>query len=488
MKSIVYLILLLTVLWTGCSPQPPDPPPVHPIPSGRQLEWHTWEYYGFIHFGINTFTGKEWGYGDESPALFNPGNLDADRVVRLFRDAGMRAVILTAKHHDGFALWPSKFTEYTVANSPWKNGAGDVVGEFAEACRRYNLKFGIYLSPWDRNHPAYGRPEYVRYYRDQLTELLTEYGEISDVWLDGANGGDGYYGGARETRIIDRSSYYEWDDTWEMVRDLQPNAVIFSDVGPDIRWVGNEEGYAGETNWAMYSPVAPDGGIPAPGNTRYLDGIEGHRDGKQWIPAEADVSIRPGWFYHEAEDSLVKSPEELLELYFRSVGRNAALLLNVPLDKRGLVAEPDSISLMEFKRLRDRLFQKDYALNAAATGSNVRHAHAMFSAHNTTDGDWNTYWATEDSVTEASLTLELADESTFDCMKLQEYIPFGQRVESFSVEAFIDGGWENIFSGTTIGYTRLIRFPSVTTDRVRLVIQSPRGAPLISTISIYSSS
>jgi alpha-L-fucosidase len=488
--KIVTILLFLVSPFLSCvdSSQTSIPSPCEPVPSQRQLAWHELEYYAFIHFGINTFTGKEWGYGDESPAVFNPTDFDADATVRLFRDAGMRAVILTAKHHDGFCLWPSMLTEYSVKNSPGfiRNGNVDVVKDFSEACRRYGLKFGVYLSPWDRNHPEYGRREYIEYYRAHLTELLTGYGDIAQVWFDGAMGGDGYYGGARERRIIDFSTYYEWEETWALVRRLQPNAVIFSDVGPDIRWVGNEEGFAGETNWAMYSPSARDGGIPALGNTRYLEGIEGHRDGENWIPAECDVSIRPGWFYHEEEDSLVKSPETLLDLYFRSVGRNASLLLNVPLDRRGRIAAPDSTSLMEFKHLRDMLFARDYAAGSAATGSNIRGNDRMFAAENVTDGNPQTYWATDDTVTEASIIVRLQNPTTFDVLMLREYIPLGQRVESFTVEHWDGSEWREIIPGTTIGYKRLLRFPPVTTDAIRLVIHSSRAAPLISTVSIHS--
>ncbi len=290
-----------------------------PIPSARQLRWQEMEFYGFLHFSINTFTDKEWGYGDELPALFNPTDFDANEIASIAKEVGMKGLILTAKHHDGFCLWPSQYTEHSVKNSPWKNGKGDVVKDLAEACRRHGLKFGVYLSPWDRNYKDYGRLEYIRYYRNQLRELLANYGEIFEVWHDGANGGDGYYGGAIETRRINRKTYYGWPETWALTRQLQPQAALFSDVGPDIRWVGNESGYAGETCWATYSPVGEGGGEPAPGDTRYQEGIAGHRDGKFWLPAECDVSIRPGWFYHAREDSLVKSSAQLFELYCQSV-------------------------------------------------------------------------------------------------------------------------------------------------------------------------
>ncbi|MDE3057002.1 MAG: alpha-L-fucosidase [Bacteroidota bacterium] len=473
------------MLHTPMKGQIPLPSPCSPVPSKRQVEWQKWECYAFVHFGINTFTDKEWGYGDESPALFNPTDFNADEAVRLFHEAGMTAVILTAKHHDGFCLWQTAFTDHSVKKSPWRGGKGDVVGEFAEACKRNGMKFGVYLSPWDRNRSDYGTPEYLNYYRNQLTELLTNYGEIAEVWFDGANGGDGYYGGAREKRTIDRSTYYGWDTTWNLVRRLQPNAVIFSDVGPDIRWIGNEKGIAGETCWSMYSPVGEHGTPPAPGNTVYSQAIEGSRDGKAWLPAECDVSIRPGWFYHQKEDSLVKSGQQLLNLYLQTVGRNASLLLNVPLDRRGRVAQSDSIALMKFKHLRDRLFATDFARGASVNSSNTRGNDVQYSAENVVDGDPDTYWATDDSVTNASLILRLSKKATFDCLLLQEYILLGQRVESFSVE-WLDGNrWRELASGTTIGHKRLLRFSPVTTDEVRLVIHRSRCAPLISAFSLY---
>jgi alpha-L-fucosidase len=481
------LILFLFLSITSCrdSAETFLSSPVEPVPSERQLAWHELEYYAFIHFGINTFTGDEWGYGDKSPELFNPTDFDADETVRLFRDAGMSAVILTVKHHDGFCLWPSEYTEYSVKNSPWREGGGDIVREFAEACKRYDMKFGIYLSPWDRNHPDYGKPEYNKYYLQQLEELLTEYGEIVEVWFDGARGDEGYYGGAREKRVIDPVVYYDWNEYRSLVRRLQPDAVMFSDVGPDIRWVGNEEGFAGETNWAMYTPAPREGTIAGVGNTKYLDGLEGHRDGEYWMPAECPVSIRPGWFYHEKEDDLVKSPGELLDLYFKSVGRNAALLLNIPPDRRGRIAEPDRIALMDFKRLRDQLFADDYAKGAVVSSSNVRGNNRRFDAMNVIDGDRRTYWATDDTVTEASMVIALQEPVTFDVLMLQEYIPLGQRVESFYIEQWDGSEWIEIVTGTTIGYKRLLRFQPVTTDSIRLVIHNSRAAPLISAVSIY---
>ena len=288
------------------------PRPYGPVPSRRQLGWHAMEFYGFLHFTVNTFTDKEWGFGDEAPRVFNPTEFDADQIAGVARESGMAGLILTCKHHDGFCLWPSRFTEHSVKNSGWHNGRGDVVREVSEACARHRLKFGVYLSPWDRNHRDYARPEYVVYFRRQLRELLTGYGPVFEVWFDGANGGDGFYGGARETRQIDRSTYYQWDETWQTVRELQPDAVMFSDIGPDLRWVGNEAGHAGEPCWATFTPRGPDGQAPAPGQSRYQEAENGHRDGRFWLPAEVDVSIRPGWFFHAHENAKVRTPDNLL--------------------------------------------------------------------------------------------------------------------------------------------------------------------------------
>jgi len=384
-----------------------------------------------------------------------------------------------------FCLWPSRYTEHSVKNSPWKNGKGDVVKELVDACRRHGLKFGVYLSPWDRNHKDYGKPEYVQYYRNQLRELLSNYGEVFEVWHDGANGGDGYYGGSREARTIDRTKYYDWPATWSLIRQLQPKAVIFSDVGPDIRWVGNENGYAGETCWAMYDPIGFNGDAPAPGYTRDKEGIEGHRNGTQWLPAECDVSIRPGWFYHAAQDSLVKTPEKLFELYFQSVGRNGSLLLNVPPDRRGRWHENDVQALRGFKHLLDQCFSRNLAAGAEVVGSNVRGNGRQFAAGNTVDQNKETYWATDDSVTSASLVLTLQRDSTFNCVMLQEHIALGQRIEAFAVERWDGQAWMPIASGTTIGHKRLLRFPTVTAGRVRLTIHKAKACPTISNFGIF---
>jgi len=307
MRQIISALILIPML--ACNQVPP-PDVVDPLPEARQLLWHELEFYGFVHFNMNTFTDIEWGTGGESPELFNPTQLDCRQWARVCKEAGMKGIILTAKHHDGFCLWPSEYTEHSVKNSPWKDGHGDVVRELADACQEYGLKLGLYLSPWDRNHAAYGTDAYLTYFRNQLTELMSNYGDVFEVWFDGANGGTGYYGGANEERRVDRKTYYDWPNTRQIVRDLQPDAVMFSDAGPGVRWVGNEAGWAGETNWCM---IRRDEFYP--GSPNYKDLTSGHEDGTHWVPAEVDVSIRPGWYYHQSEDHKVHSVKKLVDIY-----------------------------------------------------------------------------------------------------------------------------------------------------------------------------
>jgi alpha-L-fucosidase len=461
------------------------PAPFGPIPTPRQQAWEDLEYAGFLHFGINTFTDKEWGQGDEDPALFNPTNFDANQIASVAKAAGMKELILVAKHHDGFCLWPSKYTDHSVKKSPWKNGTGDVVKEISDACAAQGLKFGIYLSPWDRNSKDYGKPEYIEYYRNQLNELLANYGNIDEIFFDGANGGDGYYGGARETRTIDRKTYYDWSETWDIVRKTQPTAVMFSDIGPDIRWVGNESGFAGDTCWATYSPIGEDGGVAAPGYAQTWQGVNGEEDGQQWMPAQCDVSIRPGWFYHQTEDGSVKSPEELFDLYFKSVGHNASLLLNVPPDKTGKLNENDVNAILGFKKLLDQTFTRDYALGGTVVASNVRGNSPQFSGANAVDGNNDTYWAPDDKFTSASLVIDLKEPATVNCAMLQEFVPLGQRVEKFAIGVLVDGKWKKVAEGSTIGHKRLVRFSDVTTSRVALNILKSRACPTISTFALY---
>ena len=438
------------------------------------------EFYGFVHFTVNTFTDKEWGYGDESESVFNPTDFNADQIAATAKAAGMKGLILTAKHHDGFCLWPSRYMEHSVKNSPWKGGKGDVVRELSQACRRHGLRFGVYLSPWDRNRKDYGRPEYIAYYRNQLRELLTQYGDIFAVWFDGANGGDGYYGGARETRRIDASTFYDWPNTRAIVRELMPMAVMFSDAGPDIRWVGNENGIAGDPCWATLNAA---GRYPG-GTSKGLN--SGERPGTDWIPAECDVSIRPGWFYHAKEDSRVKTPAQLLDIYYKSVGRGACLNLNIPPDRRGQIHEEDVRSLREFHRILRATFAQNLAQQARLEPSNIRGGTREFGAQNLVRSGHTKYWATDDNVTTPELTLEFSHPVTFNVVSLREYLPLGQRIEAFALDRWANGAWVQFAQGTSIGNHRLIRSEPVTTSKVRLRITQAPVCPALSEFGLYA--
>ena len=436
---------------------------------------------------MNTFTDKEWGYGDEDPDLFNPAAFDPDAIVNALADAGMRGVILTAKHHDGFCLWPTTTTDHCVRNSSWRSGKGDVVKDLSDAARRHNLKFGVYLSPWDRNSPHYATAQYLDIYRRQLTELLTNYGEIFEVWHDGANGGDGFYGGAREKRTIDKRTYYGWPQTWEMVRSLQPGAVIFSDVGPDVRWVGNERGIAGDPCWAAYDPVGMDGGAASPGDVRDKESPAGHRHGTKWLPAECDVSIRPGWFWHERENARVKTPAQLIDLYYHSVGRGANLLLNVPPNRDGLLQKEDVASLKAFGDYRRATFGKNLAVRANLKASNTRGNARAYSPANLVDGRPDTYWATDDSVLTPDVTIDLGRDTTFGVIRVSEAIRFGQRIDAISLERWNSGSWEPIRSATSIGPRRLIRLEHpVTATRLRLRVTQASASPVLSEFALFA--
>jgi alpha-L-fucosidase len=439
-------------------------------PSPRQLRWQQLELTAFFHFGINTFTGREWGDGKEDPVLFNPVGLDADQWIRSVKSAGIRQVIITAKHHDGFCLWPSDVTDHSVERSPWKGGKGDVVQEVAEACRRHGIGFGVYLSPWDRNAPMYGTDAYNDFFVSQLTELLTRYGKVDEVWFDGANG-EGPNG---------KRQVYDFPRWYRLIRQLQPEAVI-AIMGPDVRWVGTETGYGRETEWSV---VPADNIDPSTISKSSQQGLEikpmgdmraddlGSRARLQkakalvWYPAETDVSIRPGWFYHAREDSLVKSAEKLTDIYFSSVGRNGVLLLNIPPDRRGRIHSSDSLRLSEWAARRSEIF--DTNLVASSVSSLKKSALKRL--------------VDEDDATDVVIHPDReAPEFTFPrpanlrVLALQENIRHGQRVESFVLEAFSDGNWREVTRGTTIGYKRLIRFPEVTAQRVRLRITGARG-------------
>jgi len=472
-----FAFLLLFLALISCQ-NAPEPSPVGPTPSKDQLAWQELEFYMFVHFNMNTFTDMEWGMGSESPKLFNPTELDCKQWARVAKDAGMKAIILTAKHHDGFCLWPTETTEHSVKNAPWKDGKGDVVKELSEACKEYGLKFGVYLSPWDRNSAHYGTEEYIRIYREQLRELLTNYGEVFEVWFDGANGGTGYYGGANENRVIDRKNYYDWPNTYKLVRELQPNAVIFSDAA-DIRWCGNEEGWVNKTNWSLLTK----GGIyPGSGHIEMLR--TGDENGTDWVPAEVDVSIRPGWYYHPSEDHKVKDLSKLLDIYYESVGRNGNLLLNFPVDNRGIVHESDEKAVMELATAIRADFADDLAKGQKITASNDRGR--GYSASNVLDDNKDTYWATTDEITKASLTIDMGEPTEINRFLVQEYIALGQRVQEFSLEVLVEDEWQKIAQETTIGYKRILRFEPVVTSMIRFNVLKSKVSPLISNIGLYN--
>jgi alpha-L-fucosidase len=413
------------------------------------------EYYAFVHFGPNTFTGEEWGHGTEDPRVFAPKRLDCRQWARTFRRAGMRGVILTAKHHDGYCLWPSKQSTHTVARSPWKKGHGDVLRELSDACRAEGLKFGVYLSPWDRNHPTYGTPAYNDTFVAMLREVLTGYGPVFEVWFDGANG-EGPNG---------KRQVYDWPRFIQTVRECQPNAVIFSDAGPDIRWVGNEGGYAGETNWAT---LRRDEFFP--GTPRYRELTSGHEDGTHWVPTECDVSIRPGWFWRASEDAKVKSTSQLMDIWYGSVGRGGSLLLNVPPNAEGRVSGVDATRLLEFRRARDREFRRRLAVRAAS---------GMENAANAVDGKPETFASGQ------TLRLDFGAPRTFDRVLLAEAIGHGQRVKSFEVRVEEGGAWRTVAEGTTINRKRLLRISPQRARRVEVVVRDAKATPRLSEVAFF---
>ena len=478
MKNTFWLLLLLALSF--CSEKATPPAPVLPVPEPRQIAWQELEYYGFLHFNMNTFSDREWGFGDEKPEMFNPSDLQPRQWAQVAAEAGMKGLIITAKHHDGFVLWPSAYTEHSIKNSPWKDGKGDLIKELAEACKEYGLKFGIYYSPWDRNHPDYGKPEYITYMRNQLTELLTNYGDVFEVWFDGANGGDGYYGGANETRKVDKLTYYQWPEVYKLVRELQPNAVMFSDGGPDVRWVGNEGGEAFETNWANLMRDSVYAGMPDYPE-KYASGQE---FGTHWVPAETNVSIRPGWYYHTYEDHKVRSLSNLVDIYYNSIGRNTSLLINFPVDTRGLIHENDVDAIM---KLADKV-KEDFAVNLAsqAVASATEERGKGYQVENVLDEDYETYWTTSDGSKKAEITLEFGQEVTFNRLMLQEYTPLGQRVKSFVLEKESGGNWEKIAEATTVGHKRILRFPDVTATTIRVRFTDGKDIPIISKVGIYN--
>lgn len=464
MNKVNLTIFVLAITTAVCAQAPKQA-----LPTKQQLAWHDMEYYWFIHFGPNTFTDKEWGHGDEQADIFNPSALDCRQWARIAKASGAKGIIITAKHHDGFSLWPSKFSKHTVRESAWRNGKGDVLKDLSRACKEYGLKFGVYLSPWDRNHPQYGTPAYNDVYINTMKELVTKYGPFFEFWWDGANG-EGPNG---------KKQVYDFKRFERTIRAIAPNTVVFSDIGPDVRWVGNEKGIAGETNWNYLDTAGFLRGVGAPPNDTLS---QGNINGKNWIPAECDVSIRPGWFYHAEEDDKVKTPQQLFDLYLKSVGRGSALLLNVPPDRRGLINEKDSASLMGFKALRDESF----ANNVAFGGTAELHTNgSIFKLTKFTDGDSKSSEKITDHKN-ASVWIKFDSTKKINCIVLQEDITKGQFVKSAQV-ILLNGLQETKkISLTTIGRKRILVFPEQDVTSIRLLIKDAKAAPSINEVAAYN--
>ena len=443
------------------------PTPHDPVPSARQLAWHRRELYGFVHFTVNTFTDREWGYGDESEAVFNPEALDCRQWVAAAKAGGLSGLILTAKHHDGFCLWPTATTPHNISRSPFRGGRGDVVRELSDACRAGGIAFGIYCSPWDRNHPAYGMPAYPGIFHAQWRELLSGYGPLCEAWFDGANGGDGFYGGAREKRAIDRRVYYRFDELWEMCRQLQPEAILFSDAGPDIRWCGNEDGFTSNTCWAK---VRPEGFAPGEVASQQRL-VEGDADGSMWRPAEVDVSIRPGWFWHPTERP--RSAENLFRLWLASVGHGAGFNLNLTPDRRGLIPAGDVIELARFRGLVEAFTAVELARDRA-TGPFAP----------LTDGSRETWWAAGGRT--AEVVIELGQDAYLGGIRIEEAIRFGQRVEGFAVDVRNGGAWYECARGTTIGAQRILPLTPARGSAVRVRILASQAPAVLARVLVYA--
>ena len=459
------------------------------VPQERQVRFQQLEFYAFIHFTVNTFTDKEWGDGTESPEIFNPQKLDAEQWVKAIKSAGMKGLILTCKHHDGFCLWNSKFTDHSVANSPWKNGTGDVVREASEACKKYGLKFGVYLSPWDRNCPLYGQGKpYDDFFIGQLTELLTNYGEVFSVWFDGACG-EGPNG---------KKQYYDWERYYSVIRKLQPNACI-SVCGPDIRWCGNEAGHTRTAEWSVVPERARDSEIIAEKSQqedseefrqRKVDARDSDLGSRSilenetdliWYPAEVNTSIRPGWFWHEYENDKVRSLDELVHIYNNSVGGNATFLLNIPPTPEGLLHENDVKRLAELGEYLEKAFSENILESAKLTsdGENISAVK---------NDNYDEYFSAKNGVTTAEITAEWDSPVTVGNIVLKENILRGQRVESFTVEAETDGKFIEIYRGPVIGYKRIVPLKNISAKAVRIKITDSRTEPTLAFMGIYTNS
>jgi alpha-L-fucosidase len=446
--------------------------PAKPIsavrPTAAQLAWHETNFYLFFHFGPNTFTNLEWGHGTETEDVFNPSALDCEQWCRIAKQAGAKGVVITAKHHDGFCLWPSLYSKHTVRESKWKNGHGDILRELSNACRNHGLKFGVYLSPWDRNHPKYGTDEYNDIYANTLKELLTGYGPLFEVWWDGANG-EGPNG---------KKQVYDFHRFEKLVAQYQPGAVIFSDIGPGCRWAGNEEGTVDETNWCMLDTVGFGRGATGPPGATLQTGQE---NGAVWIPAECDVSIRPGWFYHPEEDVKVKTPDQLMNIYLHSVGHGSNLILNVPPDRNGRIHAQDSAALVDFGKKLSASFRENIAFGKPCYNQAGRR-----SMKGLTDGRFNTYNTIRSrGAAGRTIFMDLGGEQTFNSLELREYIAKGQSVRRFTVAIPGKDGWTEIARSTTIGSKKILVFPEVRAAQIRIILESGQVDPLISEVQVY---
>ena len=468
MKKLIIPLVMLVVGYNLTVSAADPPKPCGATPTEQQVNWLRMEWYAFVHFSLNTYTNKEWGYGDESPKLFNPTAFDADPIIKTFRDAGMTGMIYTAKHHDGWCAWPTKSTKHNVTQSPWKKGKGDVVKEFAKACKKYGIKFGTYLSPWDRNCADYGKKGYLDVYYRQITELLTHYGPVFEIWFDGANGGDGYYGGAREKRNIGKADdYYNFTKVVKLIRRLQPDCIIWGAAGRgDVTWGGSEKGHVKYPCWNVINRNTPK---------------------EKWLSLEGDTPINhAGWFWHPGQATKVKSPEHLMQVYLDSVGRGANLILNVAPNRDGKLDPADVESLLSFGETRRRLLATDYALGAKVNASEVRGNDSRFGADKVTDGDIESYWCPNDGTTTGNLEIKLKKPTSFDVVRIREQIRLGQRVTGFKLEARVDGSWQVIDdAGQTIGNQVLRKLATpVTADAVRLSITGSRACPCITELSL----
>lgn len=455
----IQIFLLSTFLALGVIAQRPKPTP-------QQLAWHKNEFYLFMHFGPNTFTGKEWGHGDEKTAIFNPDSLDTDQWCRIAKAAGATGIIITAKHHDGFCLWPSKFSTHTVRESPWKDGKGDVLKDLSASCKKWGLQFGVYLSPWDRNHPLYGTPQYNEVFVNMMTEVLTQYGSVWELWWDGANG-EGPNG---------KKQIYDFPLFEKTVRRLSPNTVIFSDVGPDIRWVGNEQGFASITNWntLTINGFLPGAAAP-PTDTLHIGNVFGDR----YIPAEVDVSIRPGWFFHAEENTLVKTPAQLYRIYLNSVGRGANLLLNVPPDDHGRIHTADAAALIGFKQIRDQVEEKKISGIRAILQNDQQPMSAKQVLDNKLQTDVR-FVGNQDV-----LVLHLPEGTPLSAICLQENVSMGQHCASFYIELLNNNQRVGVLNGTTMGNKRIISIEGIVTNEIRIHIQQQYGITSIAEVAVY---